>query len=175
MGIDKDTKISWNKTESGDLEGHYTRKGMRPDADDVTKNVEVSESHKLRVNFGKDGSISGFNAEKMVNGEWTDNNSKFDLGNGREVGIERAKEIAKMNEKQLRTELIKENKAKIAEGVEGTKRIGNIDKIKAKMGFGSLAEEAKSMLNNAKEAVKIPVLLSFEFLISEDFVSGFNS
>ena len=144
LGLDDKTKIEWSSTEEGGLEGLYKR----------TTEKGVEESHKLKVNFGKDGAISGFEAQKLDGDKWINNDAKIDLGNGQQVGIERAKEIAKMNEKQVRMDMIKQNMQAVKDGVEGAKSMGLMEKLKLKLGKGAKAEEAKTMLENAKAAVK---------------------
>ena len=145
LGLDDKTKIEWGATEEGGLEGLYKR---------TTKNG-VEESHKLKVNFGKDGAMSGFETQKLDGDKWVNNDAKIDLGNGQKVGIERAKEIAKMNEKQVRMDMIKQNRQAVADGVEGTKKMGTMEELKLKLGRGAKAGEAKTILENAKTAVKM--------------------
>ena len=145
LGLDDETKIEWGATEEGGLEGLYKR----------TTKKGVEESHKLKVNFGKDGAMSGFEAQKLDGDKWINNDSKIDLGNGQQVGIERAKEIAKMNEKQVRMDMINQNRQAVKDGVEGAKKMGVMEELKLKLGKGAKAEEAKTIIENAKTAVRM--------------------
>ena len=60
-----------------------------------------------------------------------------------------------MNEKQVRMDMINQNRQAVKDGVEGAKKMGVMEELKLKLGKGAKAEEAKTIMENAKTAVKM--------------------
>ena len=141
LGINKDTKLNWQKTESGALEATY-KNVIEATAD----SEKITEHRKLQVNFGEDGAISGIDALKKNGDSWekTDLDSIKIEGRGY-VNPEKASEIASKTTKEMRKEILSGDEYKDTSKWNLLKRVSN---------NGKATEEAERMIDSAKQGLK---------------------
>lgn len=141
LGIDRNTELKWNKTESGGLEATY--KNIIAATED---SEEIVEKRKLQVNFGNDGAISGIDAMKQNGDSW----EKVDMdtikieGRGY-VNPEKASEIANKTTKEMRKEIL---------SGDGYAETSKWNLLKRVSNHNNATKEANEAIQSAKEGLK---------------------